>query len=164
MVLQHLHLINQASTSAVGPIAGVHLLHPEAHCGQDDEARIPAGLQGEDHPLGDGGQSGGHRCGHAEGHGRQLGQDAGVAGQGEGVTCLQRGGVAAKGAGDGRTGRALGVRGVSWIRRQLDPLETLGAKDMEALQHARTLAALVVLLVADGTLHICGLHQAGGGC
>ena len=72
VLLDDLQLARQAWGPAVGHF-GVHLLHPEAHRGQDDEASFPAGLQGEHHPLGDGGQAGRHPHGHAEGHGRQLG-------------------------------------------------------------------------------------------
>lgn len=93
-----------------------------------------------------------------------MSQDAGVAGQGEGVASLQQGGVAAEGAENGRAARALGVCGFSWIRGQLDSLEALGAEDVEAFQHARTLATLVVLVVADGTLHLCGLTRLRAEC
>lgn len=68
--------------------------------------------------------------------------------------------MAAQWAGDGW--RAVGVAGVAGA--QLDPLEALSAKNMEALQHAGTFVVLVVLLVADGTLYIHGLHRAGAGC
>lgn len=42
---------------------------------------------------------------------------------------------------------------------RMDPLEALGAKDMEALQHPGAFVVLVVLLIADGTLHIHGLPR-----
>lgn len=66
--------------------------------------------------------------------------------------------MAAQGAGDGR--QAAGVRGLR--AAELDPLEALGAKNMEALKHPGAFVVLVVLLVADGTLHIHGLPR--GGC
>lgn len=73
-------LTHQARRRAVRPV-WVHLLHPQADCGQDDEAGVPAvALQGEHHPLGDCGQAGRHGHGKTEGHGGQPGQDAGVAG------------------------------------------------------------------------------------
>jgi len=136
----------------------VHLLHPEADCGQDDEAGVSAvALQREHHSLGDGGQARCHGNGQAEGHGGKPGQDAGVAGQGEGIACLQRGEVAAQGAGDGW--RAAGVEGLTGT--ELDPLEALGAENMEAIQHPGAFVVLVVLLVADGTLHVRGLRRGG---
>lgn len=151
-LLYDLLLTHEAWRRAVRPVR-VHLLHPQADGGQDDEARVPAvALQGEHHPLGDRGQ--------AEGHGGHPGQDAGVAGQGEGVPRFQGGEVAAQGAGDGW--RASGVGGL--VAAQLDLLEALGAKDMQALQHPGAFAVRVVLLVADGTLHIHGLPRGGCCC
>lgn len=71
---------NQARRRAVQPFR-VHLLHPQAHGGQDDEAGVPAvPLQGEHYPLGDRGQAGRLDHGQAEGLWGQPGQDAGVAG------------------------------------------------------------------------------------
>lgn len=65
--------------------------------------------------------------------------------------------MAAQGAGDGWwAGWVSGFTGV-----ELDPLEALGAKNMEALQHPGTFVVLVVLLVTDGTLHIHGLPRGG---
>lgn len=56
--------------------AWVHLLHPQAHGGQDDEMGVPVvSLQGQNYSLGD-------RCrspGQAEGYVGQPGEDVGVA-------------------------------------------------------------------------------------
>lgn len=59
------------------------------------------------------------------------------------VKCRQRG-----------QGMAAGLWG-----SELDPLEALRAENMEALQHSRAFVVLVVLLIADGTLHIHGLPR-----
>ena len=68
--------------------------------------------------------------------------------------------MAAQGAGDG-----WWDAGVRWLEAaDLDPLEALGAKYVVALQHAGTFVVLVVLLVADGTLHIHGLPRGGYRC
>lgn len=79
-LLYDLLFAHQAWRDAVRPVR-VHLLHPQADGGQDDEAGVPAlALQGEHHPLGDRGQAGRHGHRQAEGQGGQPGQDAGVAG------------------------------------------------------------------------------------
>ena len=67
--------------------------------------------------------------------------------------------MAAEGAGDGW--RAVRVGGLAGA--ELDPLEALGTKDMQALQHPWAFVVLVVLLVADGTLYIYGLPRDGAG-
>lgn len=70
--------------------------------------------------------------------------------------------MAAERAGDGWW--AAWVRGLAWA--ELDPLEALGAENMVTLQHPGAFVVLVVLLVADGTLHIRGLPRDGAeaGC
>jgi len=67
--------------------------------------------------------------------------------------------MAAERAGDGWW--AAGVREV--IGGEIDPLEAFCAKNMEALQHPGAFVALIVLLVADGTLYIHGLPGVGTG-
>lgn len=67
--------------------------------------------------------------------------------------------MAAEGARDGW--RAVGVGGLEGA--ELDPLEALGTKDMQALQHPGAFVVLVVLLVADGTLYIHGFPRGGAG-
>lgn len=129
----------------------MHLLHPEAHSGQDDEAGITVfTFERQHHSLGDCGQAGRHGDRQSEGHRGQPGEDAGVAGQREGIAGLQECEVAAEWTGDGRW--AVAVPRVK--RAQLDSLETLCTEDMKTLQHARALVVRVILLVADGTLHI----------
>lgn len=131
--------------------AGVHLLHPQAHGGQDDEVGVPVvGLQGQHHPLGERG----HAPGQAEGHMGQPGEDVGVAGQGEGVVpVLQRGEAAAEGAGNRRWAVwDVGLRG-----EELDSLQALGAKNVVAPEHTGAFVVAVVLLVADGAFHVHGL-------
>lgn len=60
--------------------------------------------------------------------------------------------MAAQGAGDSWwAGWVGGLTGA-----ELDPLEALSAKNMEALQHPGAFVMLVVFLVTDGTLHIHG--------
>lgn len=56
---------------------------------------------------------------------------------------------------------AVGVSGAD-----LDPLEALGAKNMETLQHPGAFIVMVILLVADGTFHIHGFPWTGAmaGC
>ena len=79
-LLYDLPFPSQAWSRAVQPVR-VHLLHPQAYGGQDDEAGVPAvPLQGEHHPLGDRGQASRPDRGQAEGRRGQPGQDAGVAG------------------------------------------------------------------------------------
>lgn len=70
--------------------------------------------------------------------------------------------MAAEGAGD--SWWAAEVGGLAGA--ELDPLEALGAKNMETLQHPWVFVVLVILLVADGTLHIHGLPRDGAeaGC
>lgn len=65
--------------------------------------------------------------------------------------------MAAEGAGE--SWRAVGVRGLTGA--ELDPLEALCAKHMEALQHSGAFVVLVVLLVADRTFNIHGLLRGG---
>lgn len=56
--------------------AWVHLLHPQAHGGQDDEMSVPVvGIQRQHYPLGDGR----HAPGQAEGDVGQPGEDVGAA-------------------------------------------------------------------------------------
>lgn len=56
---------------------GVHLLHPQAHSGQDDHMGVPVvSFQGQHDPLGERG----HAPRQAEGHMGQPGEDVGVAG------------------------------------------------------------------------------------
>lgn len=61
--------------------------------------------------------------------------------------------------GTGESWRAVGVRGLTGA--ELDPLEALCAKHMEALQHSGTFVVLVVFLVADRTFNIHGLLRGG---
>ncbi len=70
-LLYHFRFAYQAWCRAVRPVR-VHLLHPQADGGQDDEAGVPAvALQREHHSLGDRGQAGCHGHRHAEAHGGQ---------------------------------------------------------------------------------------------
>ena len=79
-LLYDLVLAHQARCRDVRPVR-VHLLHPQAHSGQDDEAGVPVlALQGDHHSLGDRGQVGRHGHRQAEGQGGQPGQDARVGG------------------------------------------------------------------------------------
>lgn len=146
-VLYDLRLPHQTGGCTVRPVR-VHLLHPEAHCGQDDVAGVGAvTLKGEHHSLV---HCGGQCNRQPEGHRGQAGQYEGVTGEGAGVSGLQGGEVAAQRTGQGWwTVRVPGHKGA-----QLDPLETLCAEGMQALQHARAFVVWVVLLVADGALHI----------
>lgn len=65
--------------------------------------------------------------------------------------------MAAEGAGDGWWAV------VAPAGAELDPLEAFSAKNMEAIQHPRAFVVLVVLLVADGTLHIYRLPRGDAG-